>query len=176
MLPRAGITGRFQPFHIGHWELLNIALTEAEIVFIGITNPDPASWKANASSAHRHQPESNPFTYWERQNMIQSALEYKGLQDRCHIVPFPLDRPKAWSSYIPLDAVQFVRVFTNWEADKVQILQTGGYPVRVIAGDPLHAVRATDIRLAWLKGDEAAWRPLLPDGVASGLPMRMSTT
>ncbi len=151
-----------------------MALAEADIVFIGITNPDPESCKPNASSAHRHQPESNPFTFWERQSMIQAALEHKSLQGRCRVVPFPLDRPQVWSSYIPLDATQFVRVFTDWERDKVKVLQDGGYPLRVIEGDPAHAVRAINIRRALIQGDEEGWRPLVPDGVGAAMPTRMS--
>jgi cytidyltransferase-like protein len=174
VLTAAAVTGRFQPFHIGHWELLSIALAEAEEVFIGITNPDPASWHEHDSSAHRHLPDSNPFTFWERQRMIRSALDRQGVQSRCSIVPFPLDRPSAWSSYIPLSAVQFVRVFSDWERDKVGILHEGGYSVRVIEGDPAQAVRATNIRAALATEGDGSWQELLPDGVVDVLPAWVS--
>lgn len=172
VLTAAAVTGRFQPFHNGHWELLAIALAEAEEVFIGITNPDPASWREHDSSAHRHRPDANPFTYWERHRMIASALDRQDIQKRCSIVPFPLDRPSAWPSYIPFSAVQFIRVFSDWERDKVEILRSGGYPVRVIEGDPSRVVRATNIRAALASVGDDTWQGLLPDGVADVIPSR----
>ena len=35
------IHGRFQPFHLGHLEYLAGAASEADEVWVGITNPDP---------------------------------------------------------------------------------------------------------------------------------------
>jgi nicotinamide mononucleotide adenylyltransferase len=102
--------------------------------------------------------------------MIQSALDQQGLQNRCPIVPFPLDRPAVWTNYIPEDATQFVRAFTEWERDKAQLLQSGGYAVRLLDGDPNKVVRATEIREALARGDEAGWRSLVPDGVAAAMP------
>ncbi len=174
VLTAAAVTGRFQPFHNGHWELLAIALAEAEEVFIGITNPDPASWHEHGSSAHRHRPDANPFTYWERHRMIRSALVRQDIEMRCSIVPFPLDRPSAWPSYIPLSAVQFVRVFSDWERDKGEILRDGGYSVRVIEGDPSRVVRATDIRAALALDGDNTWHGFLPEGVAEAMPSRVN--
>jgi nicotinamide-nucleotide adenylyltransferase len=170
VLTAAAVTGRFQPFHNGHWELLALALAEAEEVFIGITNPDPSSWVEHESSSHRHRPEANPFTYWQRQRIIQSVIDSNDLGGRCQIVPFPIDRREAWPSYIPLDAEQFVRVFSDWERDKVGILEAGGYRVRVIEGDPSTVVRATDIRRALSAGEDDAWKSLVPAGVAELIP------
>lgn len=102
--------------------------------------------------------------------MIQSALDQRGLQKRCPIVPFPLDRPAVWTNYIPGDAMQFVRAFTQWEHDKAQLLQSGGYAVRLLDGDSNKAVRATEIREALARRDESGWRSLVPDGVAAAMP------
>ena len=170
----AAVTGRFQPFHRGHLDLVDLAVAEADEVVIGITNPDPASWREHADSAHRHRPESNPFTYWERHRMISAALVDAGLAGRCTIVPFPLDRPDVWSDYIPNDAVQFVRAFTPWERAKAEQLRAGGYDVRVIEGDPESAIRASSIRAAWREGRREQVASLLPD--ASARAMRRVVT
>ena len=37
------IHGRFQPFHNGHLEYLRGAAERSDEVWIGITNPDPAT-------------------------------------------------------------------------------------------------------------------------------------
>lgn len=84
--------------------------------------------------------------------MIDDVLTEWGVEDRCTVVGFPLDRPEVWGHYIPLEAIQYVRVFTDWERSKVTMLESGGYTVRVVEGDPAKAVRATSIRSAWLEG------------------------
>lgn len=170
----AAVTGRFQPFHIGHRELVRIAAAHCDELIIGITNPDPGSWHEHVDSAHRHRRESNPFTYWQRHRMIEAAL----LDDREHlravrwtIVPFPLDRPDVWFDYIPREARQFVRVFTDWERTKARILREGGpdggYDVEVIEGEPESVVRASAIRQAWARGESI--EHLLPEPIAEAV-------
>lgn len=148
----AAVTGRFQPFHAGHLDLVRIALGESERVIIGITNPDPGSWREHSDSAHRHRPESNPFTFYERMSMIDAVLAEEGVDHRCEIVAFPLDRPDVWSHYIPLSAVQYVRAYSEWERSKADLLASGGYAVRLIDGDPAQEVRASTIRAAAREG------------------------
>jgi len=168
-VPLAAVTGRFQPFHAGHLELVRIALGEAERVIIGITNPDPGSWREHVDSAHRHRPESNPFTFYERMSMINSALAEDGVDGRCEIVAFPLDRPDVWGHYIPLSAVQYVRAFSEWERSKADLLASGGYAVRLFDGDPAQEVRASSIRAAVREGRLDDVDDLLPRGVRSVL-------
>ncbi len=154
----AAVTGRFQPFHLGHLELVRIAAGQCDQVIIGITNPDPGSWHEHADSQHRHLRESNPFTYWQRHRMIEATLHNvrdEGWlpQKGWTIVPFPLDRPDVWFDYIPRDAVQFVRAFSEWERSKAQTLEAGGYEVALLDGDPSTAIRASAIRSTWEQGE-----------------------
>jgi cytidyltransferase-like protein len=154
----AAVTGRFQPFHLGHLELVRMAAAQCDRVIIGITNPDPGSWHEHGDSAHRHRPEANPFSYWQRQDMIATTLT--AARDEgwmpaggWTIVPFPLDRPDVWFDYIPHDAVQFVRAFSDWERSKAHALREGGYEVVLFEEPPEAAVRASAIREAWSRGD-----------------------
>ncbi len=165
----AAVTGRFQPFHAGHLDLVRIALGEAERVIIGITNPDPGSWREHSDSAHRHRPEANPFTFYERMSMIDVVLAEEGIDSRCEIVAFPLDRPDVWGHYIPLSAVQYVRAFSEWERSKADLLASGGYAVRLFDGDPAREVRASSIRAAVREGRLDDVDDLLPRGVRSVL-------
>ena len=165
----AAVTGRFQPFHAGHLDLVRIALGEAERVIIGITNPDPGSWREHSDSAHRHRPEANPFTFYERMSMIADVLADEGVSGRCAIVAFPLDRPEVWGHYIPQSAVQYVRAFSEWERSKADLLASGGYAVRLFDGDPAREVRASSIRAAVREGRLDDVDDLLPRGVRSVL-------
>jgi len=156
----AAVTGRFQPFHLGHLELVRIAAQQCDELIIGITNPDPESWREHADSVHRHLSASNPFTYWERHRMIEATLvdaisEGWLPENGWTIVPFPIDRPEVWFDYIPREATQFVRAFSDWERSKARMLGAGGYQVTLLEGDPDTVLRASSIRTAWERGESA---------------------
>lgn len=162
------ITGRFQPFHLDHLELVMYGLSKGKHVFIGITNPDIGSLKAIPSSAHRHRPGANPFTYLERLRIISAALKTADVSDGLYeIVPFPLDDPRVWADYIPQSALQLVRTYSNWERDKSARLQAGGYEVEVLQGDPGRKISASDVRAAMAAGQP--WQHWLPQGAAATL-------
>ncbi|MDJ0928265.1 MAG: cytidyltransferase [Gammaproteobacteria bacterium] len=157
------VTGRFQPFHYDHLELVLHALTLGKHLLIGITNPDSRSLQEQPASAHRHLDSSNPFTFFERAQMVGETLRDTGIPpDRYGIVPFPLDAPETWESYIPLHATQIVRVFSPWERDKGRQLTAAGYAVRLMDGDNSRRISASDIRHALRVG--GSWRHLVPAG------------
>lgn len=175
----AAVTGRFQPFHLGHLELVRIAAAHSDELIIGITNPDPASWREHADSTHRHRPESNPFTYWQRYRMIAASLrDLVGREqlpiEGWSIVPFPLDRREVWADYIPLQATQFVRAFTDWEHSKARELHDGGYRVQVVKGDPDAVLRASAIRSAWREAQSIDH--LVPGAVALAMSQHTAST
>ena len=58
----AVIIGRWQPFHLGHETLLNAALATSERVVVVIC------------AAFRARESRNPFTWQERQAMVQASL------------------------------------------------------------------------------------------------------
>ncbi len=140
------VTGRFQPVHDQHLELIGIALTECEHVIVAVTNPDPAARHEEATSAHRHTRAANPFTYFERSRLLTAALAGAGWAERTTVVPFDLTRPPLWPEYVPLDARQYVRAYDGWERQKAAALEAAGYPVTVLDGDPATKRSATDIR------------------------------
>lgn len=166
--PVVAITGRFQPFHLDHLELVHYGLGLAPRVIIGITNPDVRSLAAVASSAHRHLAAANPFSYLQRQRMISAALAAADIgANRYDIVPFPLDCSEAWSSYVPQTATQLVRVFSDWEQDKARRLAAGGYNVQVLTGNAATRISASDIRAAMVGG--RPWTQWVPPGVREQL-------
>lgn len=164
--PLIAVTGRFQPFHSDHLQLILKAIGESERVIVGITNPDVRSLVRDPQSPHRHRQDANPFSYFERQEMIARSLETLS-ESRFAIVPFPLDAPSLWHDYIPPDAVQLVRTFAKWEDRKVELLRSGGYEVRAIPGDVRSRIAASDVRRAIAAGDD--WRQNLPEGTVAVL-------
>lgn len=168
-LTRVAVTGRFQPFHVDHLALVVDALSRAEQVLIGITNPDVRSLQPAPESDHRHLPAANPFTWLERLVFIEAALEHHGVaRSRYTITPFPLDAPETWSAYMPAGTPQLVRIFSDWEREKSRRLAAGDYPVIELQGDPLHRVSASDIRAAMARRD-GTWRELVPAGTRARL-------
>ncbi len=165
-LPRFGmIHGRFQPFHNGHWDYCLLALERCRTLIIGITNPDPSQIAREPSAQHRHRADANPFSFFDRQRMIRAALRDAGVPfERVIFIPFPVNLPERWPSYVPADAVHFVRVFSDWEQTKVDRLRAAGYTVEVLTPGADKAIDATEVRRRLRAGED--WRALVPAGVA----------
>jgi nicotinamide-nucleotide adenylyltransferase len=159
------IHGRFQPFHNGHLEYLKGAAARCDEVFVGITNPDPARIKPEASDPLRHLPESNPFSYVERLLMVKAAARDAGVElERLHVTPFPVNEPELWPAYVPADVVQFIRLFSDWGGTKLERLREAGYEVVVLDEGSEKEVSGADVRAALRGGGD--WEHLVPPGVA----------
>jgi nicotinamide-nucleotide adenylyltransferase len=158
------VTGRFQPFHLDHLQLVNEVVAEHGRVIVAITNAEP-SWRVPVADApHRHLDGANPFTYWQRAEMIHAAL-LPMIDPRCfRVVPFPLHNPEQWDHYVPLDVDCWVRDRGPWEASKHRVLSER-YAVR-LAPRRDSEVSGTEIRRLLTQGDPA-WEAMVPEGVVS---------
>ena len=150
-------------------------------MIVALTNPDTAARHEEATSAHRHTPSANPFTYFERVRLIDAAVRERGWAERITIVPFNLKQPTLWSQFVPLSARQYVRAYTDWERQKAQWLEQAGYVVMLLDGDESKRVSGSGIRALMQRGDNswhalvpAATVPLLDDMLAS-TPMKERT-
>lgn len=166
----ACVTGRFQPVHVQHVELFEIALREADHLIVAVTNPDHTARHEESTSDHRHTDGANPFGYFERLRLLETALAGAGLAGRASVVPFDLTRPQVWPEYVPLGARQFVRVYDAWEREKADRLAAAGYEVTVLDGDPGTRISASDIRTALASG--GAWADRVPPGTVPLLRAR----
>ena len=109
------------------------AAERCDELWVGITNPDPARVKPEASDPARHLPESNPFSYGERLLMVKAAAGDLGLDpERVHVIPFPVNEPELWSAYVPEGVTQFLRLFSAWGGEKLERLREAGYEVVVL--------------------------------------------
>lgn len=168
----ACVTGRFQPVHADHLRLLRRALDERGRLVVGITNPDPGVRRPEPTSAHRHLAEANPFTYFERLELLASALASpEGVGPAAapgvRFVPFDRGRPEQWAAYVPLSAVQYVGVSADWEREKARRLADAGYRVVEVPGDPATRRSASDVRAALRRGE--GWEALVPPATVAPL-------
>jgi cytidyltransferase-like protein len=159
------IHGRFQPFHLGHLEYLRGAADRSDEVWVGITNPDPARLRPEASDPLRHLPESNPYTYAERLLMVKGAAADLGLDlARVHVIPFPVNEPELWPAYVPAGVTQYLRLFSEWGGTKLERLSASGYEVVILDEGAEKQISGADVRAALRNGGD--WESLVPSGVA----------
>jgi cytidyltransferase-like protein len=159
------IHGRFQPFHNGHLEYLRGAAERSDEVFVGITNPDPTRVRPEPADPERHLPESNPFSYWERQLMVKAAADDLGLDAaRVHVIPFPVNEPELWPAYVPEGVTQYLRLFSEWGGTKLERMREAGYEVVVLDEGAEKEISGRDVREALGSGGD--WESLVPPGVA----------
>lgn len=166
------VTGRFQPVHADHLRLFRTALAAGDRLVVGVTNPDPGTRRAEPTSEHRHRADANPFTYYERVELLTAALAGDeglgpGRAAQVRIVPFDLARPEHWPHYVPLSAVQYVGVYGPWEREKVRRLAAGGYRVVEVPGEESTRRTATAIRCAVRAGQD--WEQLVPPATVAPL-------
>jgi cytidyltransferase-like protein len=162
------ITGRFQPFHLDHLDLVRVALELGDCVIVAITNPWPGAQTVFKTSPHRHLPAANPFTFEERRLIIANAIYAAGLDGRCaDIVPFPLEAPADWHTHVATDTLHLVRIYSDWEHDKANQLENGGYTVKRISGNPATRISATEIRAAMSR--DQRWQHWVPAGARETL-------
>ena len=159
------IHGRFQPFHNGHLEYMRGAAAQCEELYVGITNPDPSRIKPEPSDPARHLPESNPWSYAERQLMVKAAAQDLGLDlAHVHVIPFPVNEPDLWRAYVPDGVTQFLRLFSDWGGEKLERLRAAGYEVVVLDEGAEKGLSGSDVRTALREG--GGWESLVPPGVA----------
>jgi nicotinamide-nucleotide adenylyltransferase len=80
------------------------------------------------------------------------------------VIPFPVNEPELWPAYVPDDAVQFLRLFSDWGGTKLDRLRAAGYEVVVLDEGAEKEISGADVREALrARGD---WEALVPPGVA----------
>ena len=157
----ACFTGRFQPFHVQHLEVLSALSQNFERIIIGVTNPDLENLQAHSASAHRHTDDANPFSYETRVEIIQdsiSGIQKMALSDvQVDIVPFDLANPDSWN--VPSQTVFAVRIFSPWEASKLTLFTDQGFETLQLPA-PDSKLSASDIRLSLIANDNN-WQSLV---------------
>lgn len=76
-----------------------------EHLVIGICNPDVGFMKYSKANPHRLTQKANPFSYYDRYQMIKGTLSHMGgSAEEFDIIPFPINYPELIFNYAPPDA------------------------------------------------------------------------
>ncbi len=163
--PVAVIHGRFQPLHLGHLEYLLAGADRADLLVVGITNPDPSQVATEETDPERGLPEANPFTFYERYLMVEAALREAGVAaHRLRIVPFPHSFPDRLHHYAPVDAVYLLTVYDEWGDTKVARFHDLGLTTEVMWRRTDKPISGSRVRAALARDEE--WAGLVPPAVA----------
>ncbi|MEX2060520.1 MAG: nicotinamide-nucleotide adenylyltransferase, partial [Nitrosopumilaceae archaeon] len=100
---RGLMMGRFQPFHLGHLELVKQILNECDEIIIALTG------------SQFNYIEKDPFTSGERIEMIHQTLKENNIDlDRCYIIAVENQFNVAtWVSYLKSSLPHFDKVYSG---------------------------------------------------------------
>ena len=148
--------GRFQPFHLGHLDLVKQILEQCDDVIITIT------------SSQFNYLEKDPFTAGERIEMIHNSLKESGVDlSRCIVVAIENQFNIAtWASYLKAALPHFDKVYSGNDYVKMLLADSA---IDVVPPKFLDRAQynATRIRSMILSGDN--WQALVPNAVVKFL-------
>ena len=149
---RGLMMGRFQPFHLGHMDLIKQILKECDEVIILVT------------SSQFNYMEKDPFTAGERIEMIHNSIKESELDlTRCIILAIENQFNIAtWSSYLKSMLPHFDRVYSGNEYVKMLLADSDIEVIKPVFLDR-DQFNATKIR-SMIK-DEKNWKELVPNSV-----------
>jgi len=134
------LTGRFQPFHLGHLSAVKQALKVVDKLFIAV-----------GSSQYSHE-EYNPFTAQERIEMIRLTLEENDLSEQCDIFEVPdIHDDAKWPAHVRKILPPFDTVFVGNNGLVKELFQKYD-DAKVIEVEHEVDVSATKIRCGIVRG------------------------
>lgn len=170
----ACFTGRFQPFHNQHLEVLTALSHKFDRIIIGVTNPDVTNLQEHSASQHRHTDVANPFSYESRVNIIEDSIA--GISElisvEIEIIRFDLTAPESWQ--VPANTVFALRIFSPWEASKLALFSDLDFEVLELTA-PESKLSASDIR-ASLAANDNTWESLVAPEAISTIRNEWNTT
>jgi len=148
------LIGRFQPFHLGHLEALQFALSKVDKLWVGL------------GSSNKPVQKNNPFSAEERKEMIISSIN-DSIKERISIYFIPdFDNHIKWIEKIDTIVPKFDIVFSNDELTKhlyskrsVKVI-----PIPFLKRDVLSGTKIRDL----ITSDQK-WDDLVPDGTKNFL-------
>ena len=143
------LIGRFQPFHLGHLEALQFALSKVDKLWLGL------------GSSNKPIEKNNPFSADERKKMILSSID-DAMKSKIVIYFIPdVDNHVKWIEQIDTIVPNFDIVFSNdpltnhlYSKRTVQVVS-----IPFLKRDQLSGTRIRDL----MKSDQK-WDALVPSG------------
>jgi nicotinamide-nucleotide adenylyltransferase len=100
------LIGRFQPFHLGHLEALQFALSKVDKLWVGL------------GSSNKPVEKNNPFTAEQRKEMILSSID-DSMKEKISIYFIPdVDNHIRWIEKIDTIVPKFDIIFSNDDLTK----------------------------------------------------------
>ncbi|MGH1521710.1 MAG: nicotinamide-nucleotide adenylyltransferase [Nitrosopumilus sp.] len=143
------LVGRFQPFHLGHLEALQFALTKVDKLWVGL------------GSSNQPIQKNNPFSADQRKKMILSSLP-NYMKEKISIYSIPdLDNHIKWIEKINDIVPNFDVIFSNDELTKHLYSKRN---VKVISIPFLKRDRLSGTNIRDLITTDQKWDNLVPEG------------
>ena len=153
-MKRGFFIGRFQPYHLGHHNVIRRIIREVDELIIGI---------GSAQESHTLE---NPFTAGERVLMVSKALDEidPEIKKRVYIIPLEdVYRNSLWVSHVCSMVPPFHVVFSN-NPLVIRLFKEAGFEVRRTEMFRRDIYQGTEIRRRMLSGER--WEDLVPKSVA----------
>ena len=143
------LIGRFQPFHLGHLEALQFALSKVDKLWVGL------------GSSNKPIEKNNPFTAEQRKEMILSSID-DSMKERISIYFIPdVDNHMKWIEKIDTIVPKFDIIFSNDELTNhlyskrnIQVL-----PIPFLNRESLSGTNIRDLIIS-----DQKWDDLVPNG------------
>jgi len=148
------LIGRFQPFHLGHLEALQFALSKVDKLWVGL------------GSSNKSVQKNNPFSAEERKQMILSSID-NTMKEKISIYFIPdLDNHVKWIEKIDTIVPEFDIIFSNDELTKHLYSKRS---VQVIAIPFLNRNVLSGTNIRDLIISDQKWDNLVPQGTRNFL-------
>ena len=143
------LIGRFQPFHLGHLEALQFALSKVDKLWLGL------------GSSNKPIEQNNPFSAEERKKMILSSID-DSMKNKITIYFIPdVDNHVKWIEKIDTIVPKFDIVFSN---DPLTDHLYSKRTVQVISIPFLKRDQLSGTRIRNLIKSDQKWDDLIPNG------------
>jgi cytidyltransferase-like protein len=163
------VHGRFQPLHNGHLKYILAAKDQCDFLWIGITQYNICSMAESPQDPHRQEKRNNPLTYFERVEIIISAMLESGVRlNDFTILPFPIETPDVLPNFLPISIPIFTTIYDKWNLHKLSTLREIGYEVIVLWEEANKEIDGMKIRELIRRGDER-WRQKVPLATAKAI-------
>ena len=148
------LIGRFQPFHLGHLEALQFALSKVDKLWVGL------------GSSNKPVEKNNPFTAEQRKEMILSSID-DSMKEKISIYFIPdLDNHMRWIEKIDTIVPKFDIIFSNDDLTK-HLYSKRNIQVLSIPFLKRESLSGTNIRDLIISDQK--WDNLVPDGTRNFL-------
>ncbi|QLH03653.1 cytidyltransferase [Nitrosopumilus cobalaminigenes] len=148
------LIGRFQPFHLGHLEALQFALSKVDKLWVGL------------GSSNKPVEKENPFTAEQRKEMILSSID-DSMKEKISIYFIPdVDNHIRWIEKIDTIVPKFDIIFSNDDLTK-HLYSKRNIQVLAIPFLNRESLSGTNIRDLIIRDQK--WDDLVPNGTRNFL-------